>query len=694
MNLPLLKLTKQDLAHFNEAIRKEWLITNGLGGYASGTAVGVNTRKYHGLLVASLHPPGDRTVCLAKLDEEIAGGGDVFRLGAAEFGDVFYPDGFRYLTEFSVSPFPRYVYAAGNVEVAKTVFLLYGKNACASVYHVRNKNSFEVAFKVDPLVTCRHFHLVVDRQSFQPQIVLKLNDAREVQMDFNAPKACVVLRATAGEYHINPNWIDKIFYREEAARGESSFDDCYQPGNFEIPVYPDSASEFAVLAAAGTSSQQCAEILSESGSWTADVLRLFNEEKARQAALLDAFYVLHSAVPADDWLSWILLAANSFIVKGFGDGASVIAGYPWFEAWGRDTFVSLPGLLLLTGHFAEARKVLVGFNKFCTLGLIPNFLSDLSLVPSCNTVDATMWYINAVLQYLKYTGDFAFVQTQLWQSLKEIFENHLIGTSFGIRVEEDGLLTHGPRLTWMDAEVNGKAVTPRAGKAVEIQALWYNALRTAQLLANSFEERELGESYALLADKAKASFAQKFWNKEKNCLFDVLGASGPDASVRPNQVIAASLDFTMLDIHSSGQIIDLAMREFLTPCGLRTLERNDPKYKGTCTGDRWTRDQAYHNGTVWPWLLGPFITAYLKTKGSNDQNRVHTLKKFVEPLFIGQITNAGLGTISEIFDGEWPHTPRGCISQAWSVAEPLRAYVEDVLQVRPRFERQVLSVQA
>jgi len=693
MNLPTLRLTKQDLARFDEAIQKEWLITNGLGGYASGTALGVNTRKYHGLLVAALHPPGDRTVCLAKLDEEISAGSEVFRLGAAEFRDVFYPDGFSFLTEFSVSPFPRYVYSAGNVEVLKTVFLPYGKNASVIVYHVQNKNRFDINIKVVPLVTCRHFHLVVSRQSFQPQIDQKLNDAREVQMGFDAPKASIVLRATTGEFHANPNWMDKIFYRGEAARGESSLDDCYQPGYFEIPVYADSASEYAILAAAATNSQQCAEILSETGSWTADALRLYGKEQQRQAALLDEFYNSHSAVPTSDWLSWIFLAADSFIVKGFSDLTSVIAGYPWFEAWGRDTFVSLPGLLLLTGRFAEARKVLLGFNKFCTLGLIPNFLSDLSLVPSCNTVDATMWYVNAVLQYLKYTGDFDFVRTQLWQSLKEIFENHLVGTSFGIRVDEDGLLAHGPRLTWMDAEVDGKAVTPRVGKAVEIQALWYNALRTAQLLANTFEEKKLAESYALIADKAKVSFVKKFWNKEKNCLFDVLGTSGPDASVRPNQVIAVCLDFTMLESRRNQQIIDLAMSEFLTPCGLRTLDRNDPKYRGICDGDRWTRDQAYHNGTVWPWLLGPFTTAYLKTKGYNGQNCEYALKKFIEPLFIGQITNAGLGSISEIFDGDPPHAPRGCISQAWSVAEPLRAYVEDVLQVRPRFERQVLSVQ-
>jgi len=252
------------------------------------------------------------------------------------------------------------------------------------------------------------------------------------------------------------------------------------------------------------------------------------------------------------------------------------------------------------------------------------------------------------------------------------------------------LLMHGPRLTWMDADVNGKAVTPRAGKAVEIQALWYNALRIAQLLGEKFDERKLAESYALLADKTKASFTKKFLNTEKNCFFDVLSESGPDASVRPNQIIAASVDFRMLDSHQSKQIIDIVTQELLTPFGLRTLERNDPNYKGTCSGGRWSRDQAYHNGTVWPWLLGPFTTAYQKTRDPTTKHLEFSLKSFIEPLFTRQISQAGLGTVNEIYDGDAPHKPRGCISQAWSIAEPLRAYVEDVLRVRPKFERQVL----
>ncbi len=688
-----MRLTKRDLSRFDDAIKKEWLVPNGLGGYASGTVLGVSTRKYHGLQVAALHPPGERTVCLANLDEEILTDGGVYRLGANEFRDVIYPEGFQFLKEFSLSPFPKYVYDIGNVEVSKTIFMPHVKNLSIVSYRIQNRSNSPAACTITPLVTCRHFHLVVDRQNFPLKFTQRLSGEREVQLDFESPTASLAIRATDGKFHSSPNWVDKLFYREEAARGESSVDDSYQPGNFEIKVLPHGASEFSILSAAGTSIQQSSEILNKAGSWTADALHLHIQELQRQTELLDKFYMMHDSVAASNWLSWICLAADSFIVRGFGDGTSVIAGYPWFETWGRDTFVSLPGLLLVTNKFAESQKVLLGFNRFCTLGLIPNFLSDLSLAPSCNTVDATMWYVNAVLQYLKYTGDFDFVRSQLWGSLKEIIENHLVGTSFGIRVDEDGLLAHGPRLTWMDAEIDGNPVTPRAGKAVEIQALWYNALRVVELLANKFDESKLAESYAMLADKAKASFARKFWNIDRRCLFDVLALSGPDASIRSNQVIAASLDFAILDKEKSEQMFNVVTRELLTPMGLRTLEPGDPMYKGIYAGNRKTRDQAYHNGCVWPWLMGPYVSAFLKIKGISRDNLEYCAKKLLEPFFASQVSEAGLGSISEIFDGDAPHTPRGCVSQAWSVAEPLRAYLEDALQVRPPFEKQVLSAQ-
>jgi predicted glycogen debranching enzyme len=296
-----------------------------------------------------------------------------------------------------------------------------------------------------------------------------------------------------------------------------------------------------------------------------------------------------------------------------------------------------------------------------------------------------------VLQYLKYTDDFAFVKQHLWQALKTFIEKHVEGTLFGIHVDADGLLSHGPQLTWMDATVNNEPVTPRPGKAVEVQALWYNCLKTMELLANRFGESSRVEEYGRMAEAAQRSFVSKFWNTKRSCLFDVVDEHGQDASLRPNQIIAVTLDFTMLDDAKNQRVVDVVHDELLTPAGLRTLARNDPRYIGFYSGDRASRDRAYHNGTVWPWLLGPLTTAFLKVKGYTELQREYAFQNFLKPLFTQKVFDAGLATLGEIFDGEPPYTSRGCIAQAWSVAEPLRAYVEDCLQARPEYEKKVLQ---
>jgi predicted glycogen debranching enzyme len=449
--------------------------------------------------------------------------------------------------------------------------------------------------------------------------------------------------------------------------------------------------DFAIVTAASENSSECHETLDYVGNTIYEVNAQLKSELSQRENLLAEFYGSRSEVPASDWLNWILWAADSFTVKGTGSRKAVIAGYFWFETWGRDTFVSFPGLLLVTGRFDDARKILLDFMRHRKQGLIPNFVQDRSGKPVYNTVDATLWYVNAVLQFLKYTGDFKFVQQHLWEGLKEIIVRHGKGTVFGIDLDNDGLLAHGPRLTWMDADVDGKAITPRAGKAVEIQALWFNALKTMQLLANNFEEVSLAEKYNEVAFEAQKSFCAKFWNDKSGCLFDVLEPSGVDASLRPNQIIAAALDFTMLNTEKSEKVVNVVQRELVTPYGLRTLARSDSRYKGMYAGDRLSRDSAYHNGTVWPWLLGPFVTAFLKAKGQGELWLEYSSKNFLLPLFTRQIFNAGLGTLSEIYDGDEPHAARGCVAQAWSVAEPLRAYVEDVVRLRPKYEKEVLQ---
>ena len=542
MKTPAINLNKKELSHFKEAIQKEWLLTNGLGGYASSTVLGVNTRKYHGLLVAALHPPGNRTVCLSKLDEDVIAGNSIFRLGTNEFQDTLFPKGYLFLKEFSVAPFPRYVYSAGDVRVEKTVFMPRGKNAVATIYRLVNESGSEVKVHVYPLLTCRHFHTVVDRRT-NPLTLRQQRVGRGAEVTCDNPGATMIVNATEGEFVEKPNWVDHLFYREEAKRGESSLDDCYQPGYFEISVPPEQHGEFAIVAVADENPQSCRTTSESLGTTIVDVKRLFEEELKHRADSLANFFDSHRRVPESDWLSWVLQAAESFMVKGVGDARSVIAGYHWFEAWGRDTFISLPGLLLVTGKFADAERLLLQFARHLNKGLIPNFIPDKSGEPAYNTVDATLWYVNAVLQYLKYTGDFRFVEENLWENLQGIIESHEKGTRFGIHVDSDGLLAHGPRLTWMDAEIDGKAVTPRDGKAVEVQALWYNALRTVQLLAGRFGHQSLSWRCSDMASKALESFNRKFWNREKGWLFDVVEPSGADTSLRPNQIIAASLDF-------------------------------------------------------------------------------------------------------------------------------------------------------
>ncbi len=691
MNLPSINLRKEMLSKIDDALGKEWIISNGLGGYASSTVLGLNTRKYHGLLVAAFHPPRDRRLCLAKLDEELMVGNSFYPLFSNEFQNGIFPKGHMFLKRFSFSPFPKYVYAVENVEVRKTVFMPYKKNAVIVLYEVFNKGDLEVKMRVFPLVTCRHFHSVVDRWR-NPLNFAQKTQVKRLVVNVEAPHSTLIMDATDGLYFPMDKWVEKIYFREEFSRGESFLDDWYQPGFFEIKINGKHA-KFALTAFVGENEEQAVKVSSEMPATTYDAEAFYDKALGRHEKLLINFYNAHDNLKVENWLSLIVLAADKFIVecpeKPF---KSVIAGYHWFEDWGRDAFVSLSGLMLVTGRFGDARQTFLTFKKHRGDGLIPNFISDQDATPVYNSVDAALWYVNAVLQYLKYTGDFKFVEANLWKDLKTIVESLLKGTAFNIRVDGDGLLLHGPQLTWMDTVVDNQPLTPRAGKAVEVQALWYNALKTLEVLARKFKEENEAEKFAHLAENAKRSFNEKFWNAGKGCLFDVVDEQGyGDASIRPDQIIAVSLDFPMLDTLKSEKIVDLVQKELLTPYGLRTLTQSDPRYVGFYFGDRRSRDKAYHNGTVWPWLVGPFTTAFLKTKGYTDFRREYALKNFLLPLFTKQIFKAGLGAISEIFDGDPPYNPRGCIAQAWSVAEPLRAYVEDVMQIRPKHEGEILS---
>jgi len=693
MKLPKIKLEKEQLENLEFALNKEWIITNGLGGYASSTVLGLNTRKYHGLLVASFNPPVDRHVLLEKLDEEIEFDDKCLSLGSNEFQYGIKPEGYKFLEEFELNPFPTFRFNIEGIKIEKSIFMPQKWNATFILYRVFNPHPFKLTFKIYPLINARHFHSTTEKQKMRWDFVQTAHQ-QNVMVKMEHPKTFLMIGTSNGKYEAASKWINGIFYRTDASFGESCVDDYYQPGLFKNEVLPKSELKFYVLAVGGQVQEDVEKAFVRMDNKMENAEKMLEMEKERNIKFLENFKSSYKGVILEEWLKWLLLASDSFLVlRKHTNTFSVIAGYHWFEDWGRDSLISLPGLTLVTGRFKIAREILLTFKYYSQNGIIPNRFPDKTgETPVYNTVDATLWYFNSVFQYLKYTNDFDFVRKELWDFLKSVIKHHVKGTEYGIKVDNDFLLAHGPQLTWMDAVVDGKAVTPRSEKAVEIQALWYNALKIMQLLAEFFGEHNKAEEYGEMADNAKESFLRKFWNQKQGYLYDALDTNeNPDPSLRPNQIIAVSLDFSMLDEDKAEKIVEVIQKKLLTPYGLRTLSPEDPRYRGKYVGDWNNRNFAYHNGTAWPWLLGQFVTAFLKVKKYEAEWREYAFKNFLERLFTEQVFRAGLGTISEIFDGDFPHEPKGCISQAWSVAEPLRAYVEDVLLYRPQFENEILK---
>jgi predicted glycogen debranching enzyme len=684
--LPKKTLDASTLQDIDNALGLEWLVTNGLGGYASSTVLGVNTRKYHGLLVAALNPPANRHVLLSKIDEEIHVGSETYKLGINEFRDTFYPKPQGLLYEFSLNPFPTFKYKAQEVTLQKRVFMPRDKNATVILYDINNAGEKEAIIRIFPLINFRHFYYTTHNNELNWSLTQKPSEKTTV-LQFHPQKPVLLLSANKGRYQANrETWIENMYFRVDAARGEDCTDDYLLPGHFELKIKPKKHEQFSVFAVAEDTEEKTQNVLTEISK-----SNLLLQESEHREEILKAFQQRYADVRMEDWLKWLVLATDSFIVtRASTNGKSVIAGYHWFEDWGRDSLIALPGLTLVTGRFGDAKKILLTFKRYCSEGVVPNRFPDREGdKPEYNTVDASLWYINAVLQYVKYTGDFDFVKNELWDTLQSIINHYEKGTLYNVRMDNDGLITHGPQLTWMDATINNKPVTPRAGKAVEIQALWFNALKIMQQLAKRFNQQNLEEKYAQMAEKTKESFVEKFWNPDKNCLYDVIMDRQKDSSLRPNQILAVSLDFSMLNKAKNEAVVEAVQDKLWCEMGLRTLSADDACYISKYVGDWAQRNQAYHNGTVWPWLLGPFVTAFLKVKEHEADWREFALQKFLQPLFQKAIFQAGLGTISEVFDADARHLPRGCISQAWSVAEPLRAFVEDVMLKRPPFEGKV-----
>lgn len=653
----MIRFAEDICTDFEAAAGREWLETNGLGGYASSTVAGANTRRYHGLLVAALRPPGARTVLVSKIEDALQTGYGEYDLSCNQYPDTVYPQGYRHIAEFRADPFPTWVYRAKDATLVKSVLMVHAANL--TVVRYRLVSGPDCTLTLRPLVTCRdHHHLLHESADFNGRV--ELRRARDmVRMKPFAAGPEIYLWLPGGRFEERGDWYRRFEYVREKERGLDYREDLYSPGYFACAIAP--GQSICLVLASDDPSALCPD-------------RLVVEEQERRARLAAS-----APQGAPEVVRSLWSAADAFVVRSSTGRRGIIAGYHWFGEWGRDTMITVGGLLLATGRLADAGSVLLSYASYINQGLIPNCLGEADAPSAYNAADASLWYVLAVGKFRRYGGDPALVRDHLYPPLVQIIEGHLAGTRYGIRVEPNGLLRQGEpgvQLTWMDAKVGDRVVTPRQGKAVEIGALWYNALRTTADLARECGERERAERYEEAAAAAHASFEPTFWFEEGGYLYDCVDGEHKDMAVRPNQVFAVSLPYPLLPREKERSVVARVERELLTSFGLRTLCRRHPSYVGAYGGDQAKRDAAYHQGTVWPWLLGHFISAYVKVHDGAPEARERA-RGWIEGSR-EHLSQAGLGFISEIFDGDPPHRPNGCIAQAWSVSEWVRAWVEDV----------------
>jgi predicted glycogen debranching enzyme len=650
---PAFTLTEAALSH-------EWLLTNGLGGFASGTIAQANTRRYHGLLVTSLNPPLERVVMVAKGDLSARYRHTSYALGCNEFADrTLAPRGFEHLAAFHLEgTLPVWTFALGDAVLEQRIWMAHGQHTSYLQFRLVQASA-PLALEFVPLCTYRDYHAQArGRQAFQVE---------------SGPSGCTLtafagarpytLSADRGSFRADADWYWNFHHRIEAQRGLDAEEELFRPGIFAAQL--ESGEALTLTLSAEAQPRPPARALAQ--------------EVTRQNALL-------APLPAGTphWVRRLTLAADQFLVaragaEGSAKGTTVIAGYPWFGDWGRDTMIALPGLALASGRHAEAAAILRTFAEHLSMGMLPNRFPDGGEPPEYNTVDATLWYFHALAEYYAATDDIALVR-ELYPYLREVIEWHQRGTRYGIQVDPaDGLLCAGERgvqLTWMDAKVGDWVVTPRIGKPVEINALWHFALLQMQRWAGILADHVTARRYGIAAQNAASGFRAAFWCERTSGLYDVvdgpdgelLGGRRVDASVRPNQIFAVSLGTDLLEPVRQRAVVDACSRALLTPLGLRSLAPEDSAYIGRYQGGPHERDGSYHQGTVWSWLLGPYAIAHARVYG----NAAHALALLAQ--IAPHLEEACVGSISEIFDAEPPHAARGCFAQAWSVAETLRAW--------------------
>ncbi len=646
-----------------ESLCREWLLTNSRGGFACGTVASCNTRRYHGLLVGSLNPPANRIVALSTCRELITVDGQEAELGNFEFDGHLSTKGTEYMSAFSIGTGVHFHYNMGIVELTKSIYLLPDSDTVAVVYDFTKVcNSFD--FSVRPLVAMRDFHTM--QRSSTPLRAVSRGSAWAVRTDTGYTGELVLL-CNQMEFSQDGQWWYNFHYQVEKRRGQDHLEDLWSPGCYNCHV------DHPVRIVLQASLCQCIE-----PDFDMDIL--VDHDIAHDALVLREKEWIGKDNTNDPVWRRLCLAAGQFVVERQIEHRvtpTILAGFPWFLDWGRDTFISLPGLLLSTERFAEAAGVLATFAGAVDEGMIPNRFDDYGNDPHYNSIDASLWFVHSAFEYLKATDDRVLFDEILLPAVRQIIQSYRSGTRFGIHAADDGLITGGDaetQLTWMDAKCNNVAFTPRYGKAVEINALWYNALCN---MAGYYRDRNAGGDagfYSDLAEQVSDSFREVFWNSSKGYLNDCVLPDGTiDASLRPNQIYAVSLPHSPIPSSWQQQVVAVIERELLTPYGLRTLNQGDPRYAGTYQGDQGSRDRAYHQGTVWSHLMGAFIEAFLRVNKSDKISRLEAAE-YLQPLLKHITTDGCIGSISEIFDGDEPHTPRGCFAQAWSVAETLRAY--------------------
>jgi predicted glycogen debranching enzyme len=653
-------LARAEIAHPDAALGREWLVTNGIGGFAAGTVGLANTRRYHGLLIAALRPPVERVLLLSKLGLAAHYQGRRYELDCNEFADgTVAPRGYELLRSFHLAHgLPVWRFALADAVLEQRILMPMGQNTTIVALEMRT-GSGPLDLELAPLCTYRGYHSHT-RGGWSMDVTPEAHGCRIIAFAGATP---VRLHLERAEFILRPEWWWRLRHRLEAERGLDAVEDLFAPGRFAARITPGERIHFVATAepAAPVAPQGVAR-----------------RELQRRQALLGSMPSGMSAFERR-----LALAAEQFIVGrrlGEGEGRTVIAGYPWFTDWGRDTMIALPGLTLPTGRAADAAAILRTFGAHIDRGMLPNRFPDSGEAPEYNTADATLWYFHALAAYLAETRDTALLR-ELYPTLREVVSWHRRGTRFGIRVDPgDGLLRAGEpgvQLTWMDAKVGAQVITPRAGKPVEINALWHFALRCMGEWASELGDTGPAAQYEETTAQVARAFAKSFWYEQGGYLYDVIDTpDGPpdehghavDSSLRPNQIFAVSLGGGLLSAQQARAVVDVCARELLTPVGLRSLAPGDPRYAMRYCGGPAERDAAYHQGTVWTCLLGPFALAHYRVYG-NVRHALELLRG-LEP----HLDETCLGNISEIADGAPPHTPRGCMAQAWSVAETLRAW--------------------